>query len=468
MSIVDQIFEAGVIGCGGAGFPTHVKYGGKIEHLIINGAECEPLLRTDRYIMRTFADRLVQALVLLKKELKIKHVTFALKEGYTREITALNAAIKSSRSAINVHLMKSFYPAGDEQTMVYEVTGKVVPPAGIPMDVGCVITNVATLLAISDAAHGIPFTRKYLTVTGEVANPSVLCVPVGTPLKTCIEQAGGALIKEWSVLLGGPMMGKIVSAKEAETLFVTKTTSGIVLLPKENLLERKQITAVERMANRARMSCIRCSQCTELCPRHLLGHPIEPHKIMRSLALTGSLGKLSVDDPVIKMSLICCQCGVCELVACPMELQPRSLFREAKKIAGAAGIRYTKGEGQREVHPVRSWRQPSTKRVAARAGVEKYQNYRIENFVELQAGQVKLALNMQIGAPCIPVVQTGDIVEAGQLIARCPEGKLGANLHASIGGTVTCMDGAILITEYSKQGSSDESNVISVDDGREA
>ena len=179
MDLLNCIKEAGIVGCGGAGFPTHVKYsGGGVEYLIINGAECEPLLRTDRYIMKHLGERVVSAAEAVQELLGAAQCRIALKKTYTEEIKALEKVLKAKNSRVELAKMDSFYPAGDEQTMVYEVTGRVVPPAGIPLDVGCVVSNVATMLGISDAMEGKPFTEKYLTVTGEVRNPSVLHVPV--------------------------------------------------------------------------------------------------------------------------------------------------------------------------------------------------------------------------------------------------------------------------------------------------
>ena len=167
MDLIKQIFDSGVVGCGGAGFPTHVKLKASPEILIINGAECEPLLRTDRYLMIHEAEKLVSGVDLICRELSIPEGRIALKKTYTKEIEALTAAIEKLHSKVQLHLMDSFYPAGDEQVVVYEVTGKVVPPAGIPLDVGAIVDNVATIIAVADAVSGIPFTEKYLTVTGE-------------------------------------------------------------------------------------------------------------------------------------------------------------------------------------------------------------------------------------------------------------------------------------------------------------
>ena len=162
MNLLDQIKDAGIIGAGGAGFPTHAKLTSEAEYILMNGAECEPLLRTDRYLMIHEAEKLVSGVDLICRELSIPEGRIALKKTYTKEIEALTAAIEKLHSKVQLHLMDSFYPAGDEQVVVYEVTGKVVPPAGIPLDVGAIVDNVATIIAVADAVSGIPFTEKYL------------------------------------------------------------------------------------------------------------------------------------------------------------------------------------------------------------------------------------------------------------------------------------------------------------------
>ena len=447
MTILERIFDAGVIGCGGAGFPTHAKLGGKgIRHLILNGAECEPLLGTDRWLMRHRAGDIVEAAAALREEIGAEDCTIALKESYTREIAALEAAIREKGAAIALRRLPSFYPAGDEQVMVYEVTGEVVPPAGIPLDVGAAVTNVATACAVRDAMEGVPFTHKYLTVAGAVKEPMVLRVPVGTSFGDCLRLAGGPVPERWVAVSGGPMMGKILSMEEAMASHVAKTTSGILVLPEDGYLGSARQISLEHMKNRAAAACIQCSYCTQLCPRNLLGHPLEPHKIMRKLAMGQEVTQL-LDEPDIRAAALCCQCGVCEIYACPMGLQPRRVNAMIKEALAAAGIRYPKGEGGSIPHPDRKNRRVPTRRAAARAGVLEWYGQELEQLKEYAPARVELALDQQIGAACQPVVREGDQVSLGQLVARCPDGKLGANLHASISGTVVKTEGAIVIEE---------------------
>lgn len=444
MSIVDKIRDAGIVGCGGAGFPTHAKLKGKIEYLIINGAECEPLLRTDRYIMLNYAPSLVRALTAMKEELGVENVVIALKEHYHDETKSLQAAIDAANAPIRLHLMESFYPAGDEQTIVYEVTGRVVPPAGIPIAVGAVVNNVATVYAISQAMENTPFTQKILTVTGEVKKPTVLSVPVGTSYKECIALAGGAINSEYFVVNGGPMMGKPMTMEEAETAVVTKTTSGILVLPIDGYHATTYQVHLKRMLKQARTACIQCTACTQLCPRHMLGHPIRPHMIMRKMALGGDVQQM-LDDPEIRNAQLCCECGICETYACPMGLFPRKINAMLKGELGKAGIRYQAPQQEWTASPLRTGRKAPSEKTANRVGVRKYYNYEIQDIIVASASRVEIPVKMHIGAPSVATVAVGDTVRVGQVIAQPPEGALGAYVHASIDGRVTAVGERIVI-----------------------
>ena len=445
MSIVEKIRDAGIVGCGGAGFPTHAKLKGNIDYLIINGAECEPLLRTDRYLMLKEAPHLIRALVALKNELNIPNCVIALKEHYHDETKALRAAIDAANAPIQLHLMDSFYPAGDEQTIVYEVTGRVVPPAGIPIAVGAVVNNVATLYAISQAMENIPFIHKFLTVTGEVKKPTVLCVPVGTSYRECIALAGGTKYSRYFVVNGGPMMGKPMTMEQAETAVVTKTTSGILVLPDDGYHATTYEVNFKRMLNRARSACIQCTACTQLCPRHMLGHPLQPHKIMRKMAMMGEHMDELLQDADIRNAQLCCECGICETYACPMGLFPRKINSMLKGELGKAGIRYQAPDKEWSASPLREGRKAPSEKAAARVGVKKYYDYQITDMISASVSLVEIPLKMHIGAPCVALVAVGDRVKSGQLIAQPPEGALGAVIHASISGRVIAVGERIVI-----------------------
>lgn len=440
MSMIDGIFEAGVVGCGGAGFPTHIKFSGKgIQHLILNGAECEPLLRTDRYIMKNKAKELIFAAEAIRLATGAKDCTIALKRTYIKEIEALEKAIDEAGVLIKLHLMDSFYPAGDEHVVVYEVLGTPVPPMGIPLDVGAVVSNVATVLAVKDALEGIAFTQKYLTITGRVKNPVILRVPVGTGFETCIRLAGGALDEDYVVISGGPMMGVPLTKEESQSAVVTKTTSGIIVVPTSSYLATHSKISLQHMKNRAAAACIQCNFCTQLCPRNLLGHPLEPHRIMRKMAAGGDFADM-LEDPDIRGAALCCECGVCETYACPMELQPRRINALIKQELAKAGIRYQPKEGEYPPDSNRDYREVPTKRIAARAGVSQFYDYEIETLIENIPEKVTILLKQHAGLPAQPLVSQGERVAIGQMIGGCPQGKMGANIHASIDGIVTSVN----------------------------
>ena len=227
---------------------------------------------------------------------------------------------------------------------------------------------------------------------------------------------------------------------------MTKTTSGILVLPKEGYRARMDRVSVRAMLNRARSACIQCTTCTQMCPRHLLGHPLEPHRIMRKAA-TGLDERELLDDPDVRNAQLCCECGVCEVYACPMGLQPRKINALLKRELASAGIRYERRQSERSPHALREERKAPTDRIAARAGVRAYNGLEIRDIVYGTPGRVAIPLKMGVGAPSEPRVRPGDRVAAGDLIAAIPEGKLGSNVHASIGGVVTEVSDRIVIEE---------------------
>ncbi|MBE5809018.1 MAG: hypothetical protein E7317_11850 [Clostridiales bacterium] len=444
MDILEQIAKAGVVGMGGAGFPTHLKLRGTFECLIVNGAECEPLLWNDKYLMRTRAEDIVRAAQLLSDELKIPRAVIALKAHYVDEVRALRDAIRSANARVELFEMDSFYPAGDEQTLVYEVTGRVVPPAGLPSQVGCVVDNVATLCAVMDAMRGVPLTRRLLTVTGEVVHPVIVDAPVGTSFEECISLAGGLKRRDVFLISGGPMMGRTVPLDQAGNTYVTKTTSGIIALPAGSGLEARRSIEPKRMLARARSACIQCSYCTQLCPRHLLGHPLEPHRIMRRMAAGASLQD-APDDAVLRTAQLCCECGVCEEYACPMGLNPRKINGLLKQALAQSGMRYKSEGAPCEPSPYRDVRKAPSERVAMRAGLWDYADIEITDMVRAEPARTVVPLRMHIGRPAVPVVAVGDLVREGGMIAAAAEGGPSACICAGLSGRVTAVGENIVI-----------------------
>lgn len=445
MNLLEGVEKAGVIGCGGAGFPTHIKWKARAESFIINAVECEPLLSTDKYLMRHRAEDLISVCCSVAEMLQAKETVVAIKGSYREEIAALEKAIKTACANIKVHRLQSFYPAGDEQVIVYEVTGKRVPCGGIPLDVGVVVSNVATMIAAFDATEGKPLIEKYITVTGAVRRPSIIKAPIGTAVSECIEAACGASIDDYLVVIGGPMMGRELSCESEDRRRVTKTTSGILVLTKGGFMEGyKSAFDLPLIQKKARAACIQCSYCSMLCPRHLLGHPLKPHLIMRTIAFTEDLEELFADNEVVQNASLCSLCGVCTAYACPMGLQPSKVNSFLKDEMTKRGFR--RGTKETAVPQAdREWRKIPAERISHRIGVADYQGQVSEQIVELRPEEAVIQLKQGPGRLPEPVVAVGDVVEAGSLIASIPDGAMGSNLHASIKGTVTEISDVIRI-----------------------
>ena len=444
VTFIEQVRAAGVVGCGGAGFPTHVKYSRPAEWFIVNAAECEPLLRTDRHIMLRYARELVETTGTIAENLGAGKYGIALKKTYTEEIKALNIAIKELASSVSLFLLDNYYPAGDEQMIVRNVVGKSVPPGGLPLDVGAVISNVATVLAVRDALFDLPLTHKFLTVTGDGVETTILHVPVGTPIRDCLEQCGWNDKRKERIILGGPLMGRVLPKGAPTGESVVKTTSGIVTLREDALLPTLADVDIKRMLNRARTACIQCSQCTMLCPRYLNGHPLEPHRIMRKIAHAGDIASLT-DDEDIRQAQICCECGVCELFACPMQLRPRKVNMLIKQELAAKNIRYRRSPGDTEARKEMALRLVPSKRIAARSGVLPLYEREPTGFVEFSPPRLIFPLRQHIGEAAEPIVAIGDSIHPGQRIAACPEGKLGADIHCGMAGVVVEANERIVI-----------------------
>ncbi len=423
MGLIEQIRDAGVVGAGGAGFPTDRKLNCKAEVFIVNGIECEPLLRTDRHVMEQNADLIVKTVQEIGAFLEAKRMVIATKEHYEDAVAALQKA--ATGTSVELHLSKSFYPAGDEQNLVYCVTGRTVPTGGIPLDVGCVVSNVSTVLNIADAMKGQPVIEKMVTVGGSVANPVTVTCAIGTPLSKLLEAAGGA-IGDCTYIVGGPLMGKMTDDL-GQT--VTKTTGGLLAIPKgHSLLTKKMQT--DRDATLARAVCSQCSMCTQMCPRNAMGLNVQPHKAMRALAWNNSemLGD-------VNGVFSCCDCGVCTYYACNFGLKPSKAMQQCKANLQKQGVKPVK-EVKYDVDGGIENKRIPTERLLHRLDIKRYDvDAPLKGFVETDA--VKIPLRMHIGGPDEAVVSQGAHVNKGQLIAK-PNG-MGANIHASIDGTVSAV-----------------------------
>ena len=433
--IVDAIRAAGVVGAGGAGLPTHVKADAAAQTVLVNGASCEPLLMSDPYLMETQVDTLVRGLEAMMDCTGAGRGIICLKGKHAHAMQSVREGVaRLGKGRIEAFELGDFYPAGDEQVMVYEVLGGIVPERGIPLQIGAVVSNVESLCNVAHALDGKPVTHRYLTVGCEVRKPMVVRVPVGTRVAEVLQFAGGPTIDEYRVVDGGPMMGRVLPDTDQP---VTKTTSGLLVLPPDhNVVCRKVMDphTVKRLTNTI---CCQCSQCTDLCPRQLLGHSLHPHRLMR--VLDGQ----AVDSPIAREALLCSECGICEKFACPMGLSPREVNAQLKKELMTAGVKWENRGESLAASRFRDERRIPTSRLVSRLGLAGYEAH--PHFAgDYTPSEVRIPLRQHIGAPALAVVHAGDHVKTGDLIGEIPEGAMGARVHASIDGVVTAVENGII------------------------
>ena len=305
---IEHVQKAGLVGMGGAAFPTHVKYklpeGKRIRRLVINGAECEPYLTTDHRLMVERADAVVRGAEIVGTRLGVEETTYGVELNKPDAIEALERAV-SGKDGMRVCPVRVKYPQGAEKMLIKAIYGEEVPSGGLPLDVETLVNNVGTMVGITDYFDaGQPFIERVVTVAGPgVKKPGNLMVPVGTPVRMILDHCGGLGEDTSEVVMGGPMMGTPLSSLDVPIL---KGTSGLIALTNEEIERTNEYT------------CIKCGRCVESCPQFL-----NPSRLQR-LSRTGrfeELEKFFVMD--------CVECGSCSF-ACPSGIPIVQLIRVAK------------------------------------------------------------------------------------------------------------------------------------------
>jgi len=307
--LIERIHQAGIIGMGGAGFPTHVKLspppGKTIQTLIVNGAECEPFLTADHRLMLEQAESIIAGIGVLQHIFKDAQVRIAIEDNKPDALAALARAADKLTGDVQIVRLRTAYPQGAEKQLIYSITGYEVPSGGLPMDVQALVENVATAQAIGEAViRGLPLIERLLTVTGPaLAQPRNIRALIGTPFSDLIAFCGGPRGPIGRLICGGPLMGIAQSSLAGA---VTKTTSGLLVLPPE------------REALFSSMPCISCGRCVKACPMRLLPSTLSEASETEQDAIAEEFNVLD-----------CIECGCCAYV-CPAHRPMVQHMRRAK------------------------------------------------------------------------------------------------------------------------------------------
>ena len=426
--IIQAVQESGVIGAGGGGFPTHIKLKATVDIVIANGSECEPLLASEKKLLTGHADLVVEGVALAMEATGAKSGFIAVKGHYQDVVKAVQQALPGDGS-IKIFLLENYYPAGDEFLLVFDVTGRVIPEGGLPLNVGVLVGNVITFSQVANAVNGKPVTERPVTIAGSVRKPQVVVAPIGTCYADLLEMAGGTVNPDDVLIDGGPMMGNLIADS---SLGIARTTCAVLVLPVDHFIIRLKKISVAQMVKKSKAACCQCFRCTDLCPRNLLGHSLHPHLTMRSL-------DYGLSEPVgyVTSAFLCSQCGVCELLACDaMLLSPRRVLAEYKRLLVARGIKNPHTRTELSTLPEIAYRKIPIPTVMKKVGISEY-DVETPFAGYYDAKRVRVPLRHHTGAPAVPWVKNGEKVKMGDVIAATPAEKLGAVCHASITGRVT-------------------------------
>lgn len=435
--LINVIKEAGIVGAGGAGFPLHAKLNRKSDYIVVNGAECEPLLYVDQHLMNKYAKELLEALDIIIKLTGAKTGIIGLKGKHTKVVESLKLA-SANYDCIEVRELKNIYPVGDELTLIYECIGKVVPMGSLPTAQKVTVLNVETLLNVWHALYQEqPVTHTYVTIGGDLPKPATLKVPVGMKIQELIALGGRDDLAHHTIIMGGPMTGNIVSPSDV----VTKTTTGLIILKDDHYVVQRKAPTDFNSLKKIMSSCSQCRMCTDLCPRNLLGHKVEPHKLMNAVA-----NGLINHSEACQTALGCSGCNLCSLYACHHDLDPAGFMTKIKGELINHGI---KVKDQKESVPD-SWmeyRQVPSASLIKKLGLTPYkmESPLIERNIRPKV--VEIPLKQHIGSKALPCVAVGEDVCTGQLIGKIPADTLGANVHASISGRVKSITKEMILIE---------------------
>ena len=417
---IKEIQNLGIIGAGGAGFPTHVKLNSNPDTIIMNAAECEPLLHKDMQILHNHADSVLEGFNIAMQLTGAREGIIGIKEKHHEELELLASKVTGN---CRIQPIDDVYPAGDEVTLIYMTTGRIVSPGSLPISVGCVVQNVETLYNIGNKK---PVVTKFVSVAGAVEEPATVEVPVGTSFAEVLSHFK-ITAEDYVVRSGGLMMGAL---EEDLTEVVSKRTSALIVLPANHhcVTMYRRFSTDHAVDIIAKAGCDQCSFCTELCPRYLLGHPVRPELAMRNRMFTRE------DQPMSNPgNLSCCECNLCTMYACPEGLDPKGATLIDKRIARSQKPAWS---GERPaLHPMFDYRKVSVTNLKQRLDVNMFRDEGPLKQLNIHPHVVRVPLHQHAGTPARPAVKEGDRVKTHDVIGNASS-EISCTMHSSIDGIV--------------------------------
>lgn len=428
--------NAGIVGAGGAGFPTYAKLSDEADLLCVNCSECEPLMYTDFILNREEMAKIVKGAELIMAATNIKHTYLAIKVHRAEALGYADGQVLGEN--VSIKYLPSVYPIGDEIGLIYETTGRLIKAGNLPITEGVIVMNAETVYNAHEAiVSGKPLVEKWLTIAGDIPEKFALKAPIGMRVSEIFKQLGIKVDSDHVIIEGGPSMGSISSPDRA---VIKKTTKSILILPKTTRCVENKQSNIDDMLRRAASACCGCTRCTEMCPRYQLGYPLEPHKLIRA-----ALNSAAEDYPeLIATASLCCSCGVCAEVCC-QDISPKDVILNLKKILAKNKIKFV-ADKDYPVNPDRPYRMIKSSKWKDMLGVLKFDAIPTYIPKKLSASRVEIPTSQHIGAPSVPCVNVGDTVNEGDMIATAGQG-LSVPQYASISGKVVSCDPTKIVIE---------------------
>jgi len=424
----------------------------KCRTVIVSALKDNPLSFAEEYLLQREWPKIIDGLKLLMVNHHAEKGIIAVSKSDRPVIADLKHCVEDCDN-IDLFFVDNFYPAADQAILIYEITGQLFSRATPAALSGSLVYELRTVINICEAVtEKTPVTRRLLTCTGEVALPSLVLGHLGVSFREVIELCGGATIDEYVILSGAPARGAITTDIDTP---VTRSTTTITVLPADHELVKERFQTIGAQIKKSKSVCNQCSFCTELCPVYLLGGKLYPHLIMRQIAYG-----LAEPEEVILGALLCSECGICEVFACPHKLSPRAVNREIKErlkqeaepeclldgqINGNKGddriSDQTDGQisGKLQPHSNRDYRKVSFERLADLFSVGPYAEPPKMELLETSPGQVELLFQEMSAAGVLPRVKPGEEIAQGSLVAETKM-PTGGGLHTSISGKVTFLN----------------------------